>query len=143
MERIKINLPETFAFSTTLTIRLSDLNYGGHVGNDNFLTLIQEARQLFLKSIGCAELDFFGHGLIMCDAAIEYKKELNHAQTIRIYIQVGSINKIGFDLLYKICLVENDIEILAAKAKTGMMCYDYTNKKKAHMPEEFARKINL
>ena len=30
MERIKINLPEHFNFSTNIKIRITDLNYGGH-----------------------------------------------------------------------------------------------------------------
>lgn len=142
MERIKLKLPDTFVFSTTITIRLSDLNYGGHVGNDSFLSLIQEAREQFLLSMGCAELDFFGYGLIMCDAAIEYKKELNYGQTISIAIQFGNMNKLGFDLLYKISVAENGIEVIVAKAKTGMMCYDYNNKKKVDLPDEFLQLIN-
>ena len=49
MERIKISLPESFKFSTIMKIRITDLNYGGHVGNDSFLSLIHEARQQFLN----------------------------------------------------------------------------------------------
>ena len=39
MERVKIHLPDTFAFSTVSRIRITDLNYGAHVGNDTFLSL--------------------------------------------------------------------------------------------------------
>ena len=52
MERIKINLPETFTFSTIIKIRITDINYGGHVGNDSFLSLVHEARLQFLASNG-------------------------------------------------------------------------------------------
>ncbi len=58
MERIKIQLPEKFSFSTTIKIRITDLNYGGHVGNDVFLSLIHEARQQFLIAHGYSELSF-------------------------------------------------------------------------------------
>ena len=77
MERVKIHLPDAFAFSTVITIRITDLNYGGHVGNDTFLSLIHEARQQFLMSHGYKELSFEGAELIQTDAAIEYKRELN------------------------------------------------------------------
>ncbi len=76
MERIKLNIPPIFFFSTCLTIRITDLNYGGHVGNDSFLSLIHDARLQFLKYHDYSELDFAGTGLIMADAAIELERML-------------------------------------------------------------------
>ena len=37
MGRVKLELPETFSFSTELTVRVTDLNYGGHLGNADTL----------------------------------------------------------------------------------------------------------
>ena len=92
MERIKTNLPDNFKFSTTLKIRITDLNYGGHVGNDSFLTLIHEARQQFLSSFGYSELKLENTSLIMLDAAIEFKKELNYGDEIKISIDgIGTL----------------------------------------------------
>src|SRR5438270_5211945 len=98
MERIKINLPATFTFSINLIIRITDLNYGAHVGNDTFLSLIQEARQQFLMQYGYKELDFGGYGLILADAAVEYKKELNYGDEIKISVATSGFDKYGFDL---------------------------------------------
>ncbi|MDB5232061.1 MAG: thioesterase [Chitinophagaceae bacterium] len=142
MERIKVNLPGTFSFSTILPIRITDLNYGGHVGNDSFLSLIHEARQQFLLSHGFTELKFDSVGLIMADAAIEYKAELNHGDQIRISVAASGFDKLGFDLFYKLEIIKENAEpILAGKAKTGMICYDYTAKKKMPVPE--AARMNL
>jgi len=135
MERVKINLPEAFSFSTIITIRITDLNYGAHVGNDTFLSLMQEARQQFLMSYGYKELSVEGVGLILSDAAIEYKRELNYADVIKISVAASSFDKYGFDLFYKMEVVTNDETILAAKAKTGMLCYDYDKRKLVRMPE--------
>jgi hypothetical protein len=33
MARIKLELPETFPFSTERTVRITDLKDGGHLGN--------------------------------------------------------------------------------------------------------------
>src|SRR6476659_2414375 len=101
MERVKIHLPDTFAFSTSITIRITDLNYGGHVGNDIFLSLMQEARQQFLMSHGYKELSFEGYGLNLADASIEYKRELNHGDAIKISVALSGVDKYGFDLYYK------------------------------------------
>jgi acyl-CoA thioesterase FadM len=72
MERIKLNLPENFNFSTIIPIRISDVNYGGHVGNDSFLSLLHEARLRFLHQFGYSEMSVEGVGLIMSDVGIEY-----------------------------------------------------------------------
>ena len=98
MNRIKINLPDHFPFSTRLQIRVTDLNYGGHVGNDSVLSILQEARQQFLQSRGYTELQVEGFGLIMADAMVEYKKEMNHLDQLKIDIAAKDFDKMGFDL---------------------------------------------
>lgn len=142
MNRIRITLPESFPFSTTLTIRITDLNYGGHVGNDSFLSLVHEARQQFLNSYGYAELSIAGIGLIMADAAIEFKKELNYGDHIKISVAAGGFDRLGFDLFYLLELVTENGNIPAGKAKTGMMCYDYAKKKIMPVPEEVIAKLS-
>ena len=142
MNRIKIELPEQFHFSTTINIRVTDLNYGGHVGNDSFLSLIQEARQQFLLSHGYEELSIAGVGLIMADVAIEFKKELNYGDAVKISVAADGFDKLGFDLFYKLELATgNEIQI-AGKAKTGMLCFDYEQKKKMTVPEEVIQKLS-
>jgi acyl-CoA thioester hydrolase len=142
MERIKINLPATFTFSTLLTIRITDLNYGAHVGNDTFLSLMHEARQQFLMQYGYKELDVAGAGLILTDAGIEYKKELNYGDEIKISVVASGFDKYGFDLYYKVEIVTALGLILAGKAKTGMICYDYEKKKLTGLPEEAKLKLS-
>ncbi len=141
MERIKISLPDEFSFSTIIKIRITDLNYGGHVGNDSFLSLIHEARQQFLNHFGYSELNFENASLIMADVAIEFKKELNYKDEVKISVAASGFNKYGFDMFYLLELTNNNQSIIAGKAKTGMLCYDYTNKKLLAVPE--AAKIKL
>jgi acyl-CoA thioester hydrolase len=142
MNRIKIEMPLHFSFSTTITIRITDLNYGGHVGNDSFLSLIHEARQQFLRSHGYEELSIAGTGLIMADVAIEFKKELNYGNLVRIWVAAAGFDKHGFDLFYKLELVTGEEVQLAGKAKTGMLCYDYANKKLVPVPTEVMERLS-
>jgi acyl-CoA thioester hydrolase len=139
MARIKIHLPETFSFSTQIPVRISDINYGGHVGNDSILSLIHEARLHFLKSFGYTELEFAGVGLIMADAAIEFKGEAFYGDVLKAYVAVDEISRIGFELYYK--LVKGEEETVVALAKTGMICFDYTKRKVTAIPEEVRRKL--
>jgi acyl-CoA thioesterase FadM len=142
MNRLKVTLPDHFSFSTPLTIRLSDLNYGGHVGNDAILSILQEARQQFLRSRGQEELNIDGYGLIMVDALIEYKKELNYADSIIVSVIAIDFDKMGFDFYYKIELIQEGKSILASRAKTGMLLYDYANKKKVPVSEELIKLLS-
>lgn len=138
MARIKIQVPETFSFSANIPVRITDINYGGHVGNDSILSLLHEARMLFLRSAGYTELEFAGVGLIMADAAIEFKGESFYGDVLTAYVAIADFSRIGFDLYYK--LVKGEEETVVAVAKTGMICFDYTQRKIAKVPEEARRK---
>jgi acyl-CoA thioester hydrolase len=136
MARIKVDLPEHFSFQTEIPIRITDLNYGGHVGNDIILSLIHEARAQFLQSRGFHELDFAGVGLIMSDVAIEFRNE------IKASVIAGEFSKVYFDIFYKLEKRSGDKIILVATAKTGMVCYNYQLKKITSVPDEAKTRLS-
>ena len=142
MERIKIVLPGNFDFSTTLKIRITDLNYGGHVGNDVFLSLVHEARQQYLYHHAYSEMDVAGTSLIMADAAIEFKQELLYADEVRISVRATGFDKLGFDIFYLLEVKKDEQWIMAGKVKTGMICFDYKAKKKAAVPAAAIEKLS-
>ncbi len=142
MARIKIDLPSAFSFSTTIPVRITDVNFGGHVGNDTILSLVHEARAQFFTYCGYTELDFAGAGTIMSDVAIEYKNQTYYGDTILAAVAVGEITKVAFDLYYKLEKKSADGKLLpVAFAKTWMVCYDYDLKKVTAIPEEAVKKI--
>jgi acyl-CoA thioester hydrolase len=141
MARIKIDLPDHFSFSTTIPVRITDLNYGGHVGNDTILSIIHEARVQYLQQWGYGELTLAGVGLIMSDVGIEFKSELFYGQTIRASVTAADLTKLSFDLYYKLEVEKEGKIVLVAAAKTGMICYDYEKKKIAAIPEEVREKL--
>jgi len=138
MARIRIELPEKFSFSTKIPIRITDINYGGHVGNDTILTLIHEARVQFLKHFGYEELNIEGVSLIMSDAIIEFKNELFYGDNITAFVTANNFTRAGFDLFYKLARNETNI----AFAKTGMICYNYDSKKVVSLPEPVKEKLS-
>lgn len=131
MSRIRITLPSSFPFTATIPVRITDLNYGNHVGNDAILSIIHEARMQFLTHHGFTELNCGGVGLIMSDVGIEFKKEVFYGDVLAVNIAATEFSSIGFDLYYQ--LLKTDQTIVAA-AKTGMICYNYEQKKIAQVP---------
>lgn len=139
MPRIKIELPAHFSFSTTIPVRITDVNYGGHVGNDSILSLIHEARVQFLKHYGWTEMDLAGAGLIMSDVAIEFKNELFYGGSLQVFVAAANLSRVGFELFYR--LVSSVDEKLIAVAKTSMITYDYDKRKVVALPEVVAQKF--
>lgn len=134
MARIDISLPNEFLFSTELKVRVTDLNYGNHVGNDSILGLIHEARMEFYRKLGFKnELSFEGPvGQVISDATIVYKAEAFYGDVLVCDIAAADFNKYGFDLLYRLTNKENGKEV--ARAKTGIVCFDYDKRKVATAP---------
>jgi acyl-CoA thioesterase FadM len=141
MARIKLTLPERFLFSASIPVRITDLNYGAHVGNDTILSLMHEARVQFLRSFGYEELNFGGVGLIMSDVAIEFKNQLFYGTQVKAHVAAADFTRAGFDLYYKLTIEGNGAETVIALAKTGMVCFDYTIKKVVAVPEAAAKKL--
>lgn len=141
MARIKIELPASFTFSTIIPVRITDLNYGGHVGNDTVLSMIHEARVQFLQHYGYGELNLGGAGVIMSDVGIEYKNELFYGDQVKVSVVAGDFSKISFDLYYKLEKESNGKTVTVAVAKTGMVCYNYDLKKVTAVPDDVKEKL--
>jgi acyl-CoA thioester hydrolase len=130
MARVKINFPEIApVFCTKIPVRITDINYGNHLGNDALLSIIHEARMQMLHSFGYTELNIDGIGLIMADVMIAYKNEAFYGDVLEIVIYADEITGRSFDLLYKIRVLREDSAIDIAHAKTGMICFDYALRK--------------
>jgi acyl-CoA thioester hydrolase len=139
MARVKIALPAAFLFATTLPVRITDLNYGGHLGNDALLSLLHEARVQFLAAVGAQEVDRATQlGFIMADVAIEYKAEAFYGDVLHFEVGANDLNKYGFDIVY---LVKNQAGKEVARAKTGMLCFDYNTRKLRGLPPELAAQL--
>ena len=130
-----MKLPDDFSFSTDVRVRISDINYGNHLGNDALLSLVHEARLQFLQSRGFSELDIDGCGLILTDAVILYKSQGFHGDLLTILAAVGDFNKYGCDFFFKIIQKNSGKEL--ARAKTGIVFFDYNRQKMASVPAAF------
>lgn len=143
MTRLSLELPEQFIFKTELTVRASDVNYGGHVGNDSILTLMQEARIIFYQQLGFkSELNFEGSvGHIIADALVIYRSESFLGDKLQIEIGVKDFSKYGFDMVYLITNLTRSLE--TARGKTGIVCYDYERRKVATIPTLLLEKLQI
>ena len=142
MARIKLDIPDNHLTTVSIPVRITDINYGNHVGNDSFVAIIHEARMLWLKQYGYTELAIEGIGLIMSDLVVEFKQEAVYGDIIRVDLFAGEITRAGFEIYYRLTTVREEKENLLAHAKTGMVCYDYAAKRVAMIPDSLKAILN-
>jgi acyl-CoA thioesterase FadM len=133
MPRVKLDLPAKTIFMTEIPVRITDINYGGHLGNDSLLSILHEARVQFLKKFGFTESNIGGVGIIMSDAVLVYKAEVFHGDVLKVEIGVDDLQAIGADITYRVLVGGKE----AARAKTGIVFFDYANRKIVQTPKVF------
>lgn len=139
--RIKLDMPQNYNFRTELTVRVTDLNYGGHVGNEMILVYAQQARTEWFRQWGYSELDVAGKAIIMTDAAVVYQAEIYEADVIEIEVGIKDRSRLGFDLYYQMTNKATGKQV--ARAKTGILCFDYDKRKVAPIPAVFVEQLEL
>ncbi len=137
MARVKIKFPDTKElYIATIPVRIGDINYGNHVGNDAILSIVHEARMLILKAYGYTELNAAGTSLIMADVMIAYKGEAFYGDTLTVKIYAEELGTVSFDLLYHITTMRNGVVKDIAHCKTGMACFNYDTRKTAAITDD-------
>jgi 4-hydroxybenzoyl-CoA thioesterase len=76
-----------------------------------------------------------GPGLIISDVVIVYKSEAFYGETLKIEVASRDFSKYGCDFVYKITEKETGREV--ARAKTGIVFFDYEERKVVSVPERF------
>lgn len=141
MTKVDIEIIDPIIYSTEVPVRVSDLNYGNHLGHDSVLTLMQEARVNFYRAAGFQnELSFEGTvGQIIANATLQYRSEAFLGDVLVINISVSNVTKVGFDMLYQLVNKISGKEV--ARGRTGVYCFDYEKRRVASIPESLLKKI--
>ena len=135
MARVKLELPDHFAFAVELPVRITDINYGQHLGNDALLALLHEARVRWLHHLGWSERDVGGCGLIMVDAMLVYKAQAAYGDVLVIELAAQDFTPLGCDFVYRVTNQATGAEV--ARAKTGVVGFDYARGKPVRCPAPF------
>lgn len=137
MPELKISLPTQFIFTTSLPVRITDINYGRHVGHVEFIGLLHEARIQFLYQHGFSEMDIEGRGIIMTNLQMQYKKQCFYGDVLYIQIGTGEISKLRCELIYLITNKDSSEEV--ARGSTTFAFFDYATNKLMTTPPFFIK----
>jgi acyl-CoA thioesterase FadM len=133
MPRVQMKPLPDYSFACEMFVRTTDLNYGGHLGNDRLLALIHEARVAFLASHGLTELDCGGTSLIMGDTVIMFQSEAFAGDVLRFEVAAAEPSRAGFRLHYRVTRPSDGAAI--ALVENGMVAFDYETRRIRPLPE--------
>lgn len=136
MARPKLDMPSgSPLISVNIPVRITDVNYGNHVGNDAIVSILHEARMQFLAEKDFTELNAGGTSLIMSHLEVNFINEAFYGDVLKISIFADGLTAASFDFYYLLETLRDDLEMIIAKAKTGMVCYDYDAGKVSRITE--------
>ncbi len=130
-------MKEELTFAGTYTIRIGDINYGGHMGNDKALLLFHDARIHFLEERGFSESNIGGPGIIMGEAHIYYRKEIFRGDELKVFIHIEDLRELSMVMHYKV--IREDVEVLYGNTK--LIAFDYEKKRVTRIPDVFLNQL--
>jgi YbgC/YbaW family acyl-CoA thioester hydrolase len=130
-----------FPFTIPYTVRVADVNYGGHVANSALLNYFQDARIAYLKNLGSySEMDIGGGcGLILPEAHVRYLAEMFMGVELVIGVKIVETGRSSFRMAYRI---ERDGKV-TAEGETVLVCFDYAVRKPRRLGEEFVGRVKV
>jgi len=139
MPRIKLKRQEHYQFHHHLTVRISDINYGGHLGNDAVVRLCNEARVAMMRELGCSELDL-GDGqtaLVMTELAVNYVGEGFLFDEVIIHSRVDQVGYFGFRVHHLLEKDEEGATRVVALVETALSAFDHGSRQIGELPSSF------
>ncbi|MDH4127917.1 MAG: acyl-CoA thioesterase [Spirochaetota bacterium] len=127
---------KTFKFSTTIEVRIGDINYGNHMSNESFIQFFQEARLRYLAQFNFSEVNLNDStGIILTEVFCELKAEAFYGDSLTVFVRVSEMKKARFRMEYEI-FREKDQKVIA-KGYTIKAAFDYQKRKPVALPLYF------
>ncbi len=140
MGRVRNKIHAEYEFSCNIELRVGDFNYVGHVGNSQMIGIVHDARIKLLKSLGLSERNLGDGktGLVIADITANFMAEVFPNDIVIVKSHIGEIGKSGFRIFH--CIMNN--QNTAALIETGIVAFDYKDRKRTKIPIEFLEALN-
>jgi acyl-CoA thioesterase FadM len=137
MPGIKLSEREVYEFQSSIQVRPQDINFSGHMGNDNLISLVGAARAYLFRSMGLSELDLGDRqtGIIITDMVVNYKAEAFMFDELLVDTHIGEVAQKGFRMFHR---VRRNMKLIAL-VETGFLTYNYAAKRIIPVPVPFLK----
>ncbi len=141
MPRTRLKRQPEYPYSTSLDVRVADLNYGGHLGFDRLLGLAHQARVQLFSQLDASELDLGDGktGVVVSDLVVNYVGEAFLNDRLTFYLAPLEIGKGSFRLAHRV--VHQDGKPVAL-IDIGLVAFDLAQHSPTVLPEPFRRRLS-
>jgi acyl-CoA thioesterase FadM len=134
----KLSEHPNYPFSRSYTVRVTDVNYGGHLGNDSLVGLLQQARIDYLAALGASEIDLGdGAGIILTELIVSFRGEAFLSDTLTIGTVAVDVRGASF----RLCHAVRRGDELIALAEIRLAAFDYAKRSTVRLPKALAEKM--
>jgi len=125
----------TETFYIDQPVRVTDLNYGKHVGVAQMHGMAHNARCCFLSSLGLSESDIGGAGIMALESNIKLSAECLQGDQLRFFVDITIVSRTQFKCTVSVFNIQSNKTVATVEEK--ILCFDYGRKRPAAIPESF------
>ncbi|MFO7646514.1 MULTISPECIES: acyl-CoA thioesterase [Halomonas] len=134
MERVRLEFPEAaIVHRHPLTVRVTDMNYGRHLGHDTLVSLLHEARIQAFAALGLTEWDMGGYPSVVADLAIQYQSEARWPDALVVETAIPAPGSKAVTVYHRVRHAEGGRPV--ATARLNVMLVDPAAGRPVSVPE--------
>ena len=134
MERVKLDFPaEAVIHRHPMTVRVTDMNYGRHLGHDALVSLLHEARIQAFAALDLTEWDMHGYPSVVADLAVQYQSEARWPDGLTIATAVPEPQGKSLTIYQRI--YQLDSQQVVATARINQLLIDPASRRPVDVPE--------
>lgn len=139
MPRLKLQPLPSYRFACQLNVRVTDVNYGGHLGNHALAGLLHQTRVELLRAWGWSELDLGDGrtGLIQTDLAVTFAAAAFLGDELTVRSEFTEVRGGSFRLCHEVGRGAARL----ALAELGFAGYDYAARRAVALPAAFVARL--
>jgi acyl-CoA thioester hydrolase len=123
-------------FTTIIKVRITDINYGGHLANDTVLSYFHEARVRYLNELGVSEIDIGDQvSLTQTEAYVSYKGEGLLGDDLVVSVHISDFSRARFKVKYSIFKKTDNKPV--AEGFVTLAAFNYQIKRPQRIPQSF------
>lgn len=128
----------TIEYIEIIKPRISDINYGGHVGHVELINLLHEIRVQFLKKYNLNEVEIDGNVLIVRELQIKYINQSFWNEELKVHL---TLKAHGARIIFDYSIYNLSHNNMTANAEITMILMNKNNQKPVK-PNIFFEKFN-
>lgn len=140
MERVKLNFPtDAVIHHHSVSVRVTDMNYGCHLGHDALVSLLHEARSQALMAVGYPEWDLAGYHSVVADLAVQYQSEARCPDVLVVETAIPDPAGKALSVYHRVLADEG--ARLVATARLNLLVMDSTAGNPVAVPAEVVQAL--